>query len=128
MIGVIIGGLLDDSVTLSALVNDRIYPYAIDEDVALPAIIYKIDSTIPTYTKDGREYDISNISVIAFATSYKTVLDITAGIRQALELYKGGYSGSQIVINSSRIESISEGYDFENNVYTTQTTFEVKYK
>ena len=128
MIGKVIGGLLSDSTAIQSKVSDRIFPYSIDEEANLPAITYKVNSSVPEYTKSGLEYDTTNVEVVVFSESYLDCLTIAQYVRSTLGLYKGTYTDSGTEVIQSRVASITEGFDFTANVYFLKTTFTIKQK
>jgi len=125
MTGVLISYLLKDSAALLALVNTgSIFPYIINEDTALPAIVYTIDSVGPSYTKDGWSGDTVTFSVVCFSNNYASLEAIAWEIRDALELKSGTYSG--IVYWNILLTTQSEGYNIAEDVYMNKQTFSVE--
>lgn len=124
MIGIAIYSLLSNSVGLTDLVDSKIYPYAIDEEVLLPAVVYRINSIVPQYNKDEAFQDVSTVELVCFSDNYKQCLLISNQARLSLESYKGVVDNITIV--SSRIENISEGYDFDLNTYYSKILLTIK--
>ena len=125
MIGVLITKLLNDSAALLALVDSTdIYPYIINEDTELPAMIYTIDGTEAEYSKDGWAYDTVSFSVSAFTNDYASLQAIVAEIRDALEWESGTYL--TYTYWNIMLTSLSEGYSISENVYMNKLSFEVK--
>ena len=124
MIGIAINYLLKQSLALYQLVGDKIYPLAIEEDVTLPGVLYRVVSTTPEYTKDGLAEETHAIEVVSYALTYINALNVSQEVRNALELKKGTFSSIHIV--SSRINSIEESYDFDQNVYFSKINLTIK--
>lgn len=124
MIGLVIAELLTNSTALTTLVGSNIYPYAIDEDANLPAVVYMIKSIVPEYDKDCRNRDINTVEIVSFHTSYKKCLEISNEVRKATELQNGTIAG--ITVAQIRVSSISEGLDIDNNIYFSKIELTIK--
>lgn len=123
MIGKTIKALLAADATLTALVSTRIYPYVMNEDTALPALVYTVDSLAPGYSKDGWHYDEISFSVHSFSRDYSELQNVVSAARGALELKNTG-SGTQ-TINKIYLSSQEEGYDAGADVFYNKQTFTV---
>lgn len=127
MIGKVIKSLLVANTDLLELVaGDSIFPYVLNENIALPAIIYTIDSTKPEYTKDGWAYDNITFSVISMSENYNTLQDIVLQVRLALELERGDFD--DITIESIYMSGLTEGFNLTENVFMNRLTFTVLMK
>ena len=124
MIGIAINYLLKSSTALIALVGSKIYPMAIEEKDPLPAVIYRISSSIPTYVQNEAIEEVSTVEVLSFAMSYLNALNISKEVRTALEFKTGIVQG--ISIKQIRIEKIEEDFDFDSNVFYSKITFTIK--
>ena len=61
---------LAGSTGLSALVGDRIYPDAIPENKALPAVVYSIDGSAPAYgLNQDKHATPTQIKIVAWGTT-----------------------------------------------------------
>jgi len=124
MIGKVIANLLTNSTSLTALVSAaKMYPYAINEDTSLPAIIYTVDSISSDYDKDGWVGDEYVFSVTTYDSDYFSLQNVVKQVRLALELKSGTIEG--IDINKIYLQSLIEGYNFAENVYLNRLTFNV---
>jgi hypothetical protein len=128
MIGKVIATLLKDNTALIALVPEvNIYPYVINENTQLPAIIYTVDNLDTVYDKDGWCQDEWQFSVISFSDNYSTLQNIVEQIRLSLELKRGtdeGIDYKQIYLTGQ-----SEGYNISEDVFMNKLTFEfITYK
>lgn len=122
MIGKLVVTLLRSNASLMALVpEDNIYPYVMNEDTPLPAIVYTIDSIAPEYTKDGWVGDEIAFSVISFSDNYGSLQDIAAEVRDSLELEEGITEG--ITIRRIYCTGQNEGYNIAENVFLNRLTF-----
>ena len=124
MIGKTIQSLLVANADLIALVPEAsIFPYVLNENTPLPAIVYTIDSLSPEYTKDGWVDDAIDFSVISVHTNYAALQDIVIQIRRALEIKRGTYDTTTI----GRIEltGMSEGFNITENVFMNKLSFTV---
>lgn len=123
MIGKVINKLLKDSSELSALVGTKIFPYAIDEEMSVPAVIYRVRNTVPNYSKDGFMNEISNVEVLSYSNKYMNCLDISSAVRSAIELKNGVIEGISVVY--IRISSIEEDFDLEQGIYFSKINFTI---
>jgi len=125
MIGKTIKSILVNNGTLTALVPvTRIFPYVMNEDTVLPAIIYSINSVSPEYNKGGWALDTISFSVHSFAKDYAALQTVVSAVRGALEWNRTG-SGNESIGNIL-LESMDEGYDLTNDVFGNKLTFTVK--
>jgi len=122
MIGKVIVSLLKANDDLTALVPEAsIYPYVINENTALPAIVYVIESLTAEYTKDGWAGDACTFSVISFSDNYASLQNIVDEIRTALELKKGVIE--DITYQQIYLTGHSEGFNITENVFLNKSTF-----
>ena len=122
MIGKVIAHLLKDNAALLALVpTANIYPYVINENTPLPAIVYTIDSVTPGYDKQGWIGDECTFSVVTFSDNYASLQDISLQVREALELLKG--TNESITIQNIYLTGQTEGYNINEDVFLNKLTF-----
>jgi hypothetical protein len=123
MIGKAIATLLKENTALIALVPEvNIYPYVINENTQLPAIIYTVDNLDTVYDKDGWCQDDWRFSVISFSDNYSTLQNIVEQIRLSLELKRGIEEG--IYFKQIYLTGQSEGYNISEDVFMNKLTFE----
>jgi hypothetical protein len=109
MIGKVIKHLLDQNPELLELVpTTRIFPYVLNEDTPLPAIVYLIEGSVPQYEKDGWAGDLVNFSVVSLASNYSVLQDIAAEVRVALSFKED--TVDDIVIGRVRMIGFEEMY------------------
>lgn len=123
MIGATIKALLAAESTLTALVSTRIFPYVMNEDTDLPAVVYSIDSLEAVYTKGGWVNDEISFSVASFSRSYTELQTVVTAVRTALELEHTG-SGTQ-AINHIYLTGLEEGHSIEGDFFYNILTFKV---
>jgi len=125
MIGKVISALLKANAPLLVLVpTGNIYPYVINENTTLPAIVYLIDSIEAEYTKDGWAGDNVTFSVISFEKDYAALQAIVTLVRTALELKSG--TTASITYWNILLESMMEGYNIDENVFLNKLTFSTR--
>ena len=123
MIGKTIKALLVSDVTLTALVPaTKIFPYVMNEDTPLPAIVYTIDQLIADYNKTAWANDSVAFTVRSFHSDYALLQPIVSAVRGAIELKYTG-SGTQD-INKIVLSDFQEGYD-PVGVFFNYLTFKV---
>jgi len=122
MIGKVINSLLQANTSLIALVpTTSIYPYVLNENTPLPAIIYTIDSISAVYDKTGWVGDAYSFSVVSFSENYTLLQDIVSEVRSAIDLKDGTIE--DIHIQRVELTGLSEGYNINENVYLNKLTF-----
>lgn len=121
MIGKEILELLAANTDLTDLVPAaKMFPYVIEKDTALPAIVYTIETITPQYTKDGWHKDDSMFNVVSFNFNYEDLQEIAYQVRQACE-WKFIESGN--TIRHIRMTGQDEGFNITENVYVNRLTF-----
>ena len=122
MIGKVITKLLTDNTDLTDLVPaKRIFPYIINEDTPLPAIVYRVQSLVPEYTKDGWVKDDCVFVVESFDDSYNRLMEISYQVREALEMKKG--TEKETLFGRVTCTDQEEGYFINENVYMNRLLF-----
>lgn len=125
MIGKVIKSLLIANADLLALLPEAsIFPYVLNEDTTLPAIIYTINSLESDYTKDGWNWDDITFSVISLSGNYNMLQSIVLQVRTALELKYATVEG--IVIEKIYLTGMEEGFNLTESVFMNRLTFTVK--
>jgi len=125
MIGKTIKSILTGDSTLIALVPAvRMFPYVMNEDTALPAIVFTIDSVSPVYNKGGWALDEVVFSVFSFSKDYAQLQSVALAVRDALELSTAGY-GTENIGNIYLI-AVDEGYDQGADTFFNKQQFTVK--
>lgn len=124
MIGKTIKSILAANTTLTALIPAlRMYPYVMNEDTTLPALVYTIDSVDPTYTKKEWVNDVIEFSVHSFGRDYGDLQDIASAVRGALELNETGSGTNDI--NRIYMTGMEESYDVASDVFYNKLKFKV---
>jgi hypothetical protein len=124
MIGKVVRSLLSGSGTLTALVPaTKMFPYVMNEDTDLPAIVYTIDNIDPEYDKDGWTHDKCTFSVFSFSPDYAVLQDIVAAVRGALERQHG--TVGDITIGWIYMRGQTEGYSPGDDIFLNKLTFDV---
>jgi hypothetical protein len=124
MIAKTINTLLTGGSSLVTLVGTKIFPYVMNENTELPAIVYTVDSLSPEYTKGGWSGDYIQFSVHSFSKSYTELQNVVDAVRDAVELKETGYSGQEI--SRITLTSQEEGFDNEAGVFYNKQTYNVK--
>jgi hypothetical protein len=113
---------------IKSLVNDRIYPNNVPQDVELPFISYSIVSQEPSITKDViSPLDVIRISLDIYSTNYDTSNQIAAAVRVALDGYKGTINSQ--VVQRITFDGQSDGeYESELGVYWQNQDYNIRLK
>ena len=95
MIGAAIYGILSGATGVTSLISTRIYPDIAPQNAAYPFVIYSIEGTDPSDTKDGASsLDVVEFTVTVFSESYDNMTSIASAVRTALDAKAPGtYSG-----------------------------------
>jgi hypothetical protein len=80
MIAKTINTLLTGGSSLVTLVGTKIFPYVMNENTELPAIVYTVDSLSPEYTKGGWSGDYIQFSVHSFSKSYTELQNVVDAV------------------------------------------------
>lgn len=95
-------------ITVSTLVNDRIYPIARPQEAELPAVVYRLSGTNRDYVQEGwtgRSYPIYQMHV--HASSYSSGRDVATALVDALMAFQGD---GGLTCSRSYAEAGAEGY------------------
>lgn len=103
-VGKEIFSLLNGNSSLTALVDNRIYPIIVENGTNYPFIVYKRSNIIPNYTKDLHFEDNVIIDIICVSNDYSGGIDIASIVRNTLEDKRIGD------IQSIKLESADEDY------------------
>lgn len=98
MIGPAIKAILEADATFMTLAPDGVHPlFSIPQDSENAAITYDIDDEFREVTASGTS-DLARIEVtlVAWAFSYKTAADIMAQVRRVIQDFKGSAGGVEI--------------------------------
>lgn len=126
MIGKTIKSLLAAESTLTALVSTNIYPYVMNEDTILPAVVYMINSLEADYSKGGWHGDLYTFSVVSFDKDYGDLQDVVTAVRTALEMKRTGYGTQEI--GEIYVDGFEEGYDTGADTFFNKLIFRLKLK
>lgn len=112
-IGKAIYSILSADAELSALVGDRIFPLIAISETEYPFIVFRRDSILPSYSKDGINSDVTTVSILCVSSDYAQsalVADLTLS---ALSGKRGTFEGE--IIDSIRLIEASE--DFQEDAF-----------
>lgn len=123
MIGKTIKSLLTGDATLVLLVANKIYPYVMNEDTDLPAVVYTIESLDPCYNKQGWANDEISFAVHSFAKDYSVLQSVVSAVRGALELKNTGYGTQEI--SMIYLTGQEEGYDNGADAFYNKQNFKL---
>lgn len=110
-IGKKIYSILSNDSVVTGLVGAKIYPLIIPENGTLPCIVYE-RSYDNKYTKDGLAVSDSLINLTILSENYKTTIDISEAVFDALNMFNDETIMS--VILSSGSETYAEGAFIQN--------------
>lgn len=114
--------LLMDSVDLSDLVGDKVYPVAMAEDRVHPAIVYATDST-PLSTKDRTGIFDERIKIDCYSSNADESHRIAALVYTALDRYEGTING--VNVKWLGFEDQQEGFDETLGLYLVTQNYKM---
>lgn len=126
MTGKAIYALLYANADILAAVGTRIFPDMATQDAAYPFIVYTIDDTDPSDTKDGVSgLDTVTARVTTYATKYTDAVDIAEDARTALDRKTGTYG--TVPIQSIRFQSqASAAMNWDKHVYIIEQMYAIR--
>lgn len=127
IIGKAIYNILSNDTDVAALVSTRIYPNIVEQDkVDLASVIYKVDNTEPTNTKDGPStLDVIRVYVWALAEGYDSSHNLSEKVRVALDRKSGTFAG--VVVDSIMFDSRDEDdYDADLNKHFVSNVYSIR--
>ena len=108
MISQAIYNILNSNASVAGVVGTRIYPNTAQQGDALPYIVYRKISKLPTDVKDsGTGFDKTRIQIDCFHTTYANCEVLAGYVRSAMDRVKGSY-GSMTILQTV--------YEDENDV------------
>lgn len=81
--------ILSNNATVTGLVGTRIYPTFVPENIAFPAIVYRITERQPQDTKDGAIGSIDTLSIDIYDDGGLQTITIGDAVHGALDRYRG---------------------------------------
>ena len=124
MIGISIYAALHASTSLTAIVDDRIFPVVIPQEETRPSIVYAILGNDPDDTKTRPSYlDTYYFEVVSVSKTYSEVDSMAAMVRTTLEAYAGNVN-----IQSISYKTESDDYDLETKSYLRISQFYIRIK
>jgi len=113
--------LLVANTGLTAIIDTKVYPVILPEDVKNPAVV--IDrSSEAQYSKDGTYGYINTVNVAVISDNYNESISIAEKIDGILNFYNGTVSGINII--ESKQMSVDESYNEEG--YIQKLVYEMK--
>lgn len=122
--------LLTADAGVGQLLSTRIYPQAIPQDAALPAVAYQRISGPRILAHDGPTgMARARIQITVQGTMYSSAKGVAEAIRQALDGYKGPVVvGSEAVeIEVASLANEIDGYEFETAGEVIRLDFVILY-
>lgn len=127
MIGAAIYGILSTANGVTSICSTRIYPDVAPQNAAYPFVIYTIEGTDPSDTKDGAsKLDAVTFTVMSLADNYDTANSLAAQVRGALDAKaRGTYSG--IALQSIRFSDHRSGsVDVDKHIFIVEQEYNAR--
>jgi hypothetical protein len=130
MTGKAIYSLLSASQTLTAIVSTRIFPDMATQTAVYPFIVYSIDGTQPTDTKDGASIlDVVDLVILVFANTYSQAQEVAGIVRTTLDRSRGDEEDEENTIDSIRFSTQqSAQMNIDKHVYIVEQHYDVREK
>lgn len=119
--GAAISALLLASEAVTGLVEDKVFPLFVENDVPEPFIVYRRTGLTPSYQKDSRGKDSIFVDVLIVSESYGKTIQIYTAVVDAVERKRGVIEG--VSIDDIRLSDSLE--DADENYFVQQLTFEI---
>lgn len=118
--------LLTNDAAVAAIVGTRIYPDLATQGATYPFIVYGIEQTQPSDTKDGPSVlDVVTFSVMSFAKSYVQARDMAKAVRAELDRYSG--TAAMVDIQSIKfVNQMSNQMEVDKHVFIIEQIFEAR--
>lgn len=126
MTGKAIYSILSNAAPVTALVSTRIYPDIATVDAVYPFVVYSVENTLPTDTKDGPSgLDVVQVAVMIYANTYTSAQDIAGAVRTALDRTAGTFGG--VEVQSIKFDGQSSAsMNLNKQVYIVEQTYSVR--
>jgi hypothetical protein len=126
MTGKAIYDILSDTAGVTALVSTRIYPDIATQGAVYPFVVYSVEGTLPTDTKDGPSgLDVVQVAVMIYANTYTAAQDIAGAVRTALDRTAGTFAS--VVVQSIKFDGQSSAsMNLDKQVYIVEQTYSVR--
>lgn len=102
---------------LTALIDNKVYPYIVEEGTTFPFIVMRKTNLIVSYCKDGSSRDSVIIQLIITDRNYSSTIDIAEEVRKTLERRRFGS-----IVN---IELAGNTEDYINDAFICTLTFQI---
>ena len=90
--------ILSSSAPIRAIVQSRIYPIQLPQNITVPALVYSVDDISPVSSLSGESgIDNSTIEIVCWAADYKIVHELAAAVRASFAA-----SDKQITTNNMK--------------------------
>lgn len=127
MIGKVISTALKQSVDVSALFGDRIYPVIIPQDTdTLPAITYQITNLNAVKSKSATVTLDGDIDITIYCKTYSELQDAVIKVILALDRNIITKTVDAQYISYFSYQSYNEGFEEDREVYTAELNFYVR--
>lgn len=124
MIGKEITTLLKANSDLTDMVpGENIFPYIIDTNTPLPALIYNIDTVAPVYDKDGYSNEVVTFSIGVITNDYKQHQNIIKEVRACLEPFNGNHPTTGAITNKITLVGYSEAFVLSEEAFITRLNY-----
>jgi len=126
MTGKAIYDILSDAAGVTALVSTRIYPDIATQGAVYPFVVYSVENTLPSDTKDGVSgLDVVQLAVMIYANTYTSAQDIAGAVRTALDRTSGTFAG--VEVQSIKFDGQSSAsMNLDKQVYIVEQTYSVR--
>lgn len=128
MIGKVIYNRLESDAAISGIVQDKIYPDIVPQNVTYPFVVYTITNSTPVDYKDGQSnLEEITVQIDCYTQSYDDTQTLANNIRNNLDRFTGTVEGVEVT-TIKYISSDSQVYNADLNVYWMSVDFMAKIK
>ena len=108
--GIAIYAILSNKVSITNLVDTRIYPESAPEGATMPYIVYSVVGNSPVETKDETVVDEAQIELFSVDSSYGSCMTLADTVRKVLDRVQ--YTNT----------NVGKEIDVQSMIYTNEVT------
>ena len=117
--------LLKDSADVGAICADRIFPELAQQDADAPFIVYTIQSTQPSPTKNSTsKIDTARVELYCLSEDYEEAMSLGIAVRSALDRQSGTING--VEVQSIDFDTSDIQFDSDQCIYVLEHTYDVR--
>lgn len=118
-IGKVINALLNADRALSEMIGSRVFPIVSKEGTQYPFVVYRRNSVIPTYCKDGLASETASVDIVIASNTYTNSIEVADRVRAAIDKRACVFQDTTV----TNIEMTTAEEDFVDDTYIQTLNF-----